>query len=139
MPSPREAHAAAIVDDVVYVFGGKDANGGDLGDLRALNVPGTCSLNFAWNTALIVYRLERRWYRFEKMGPAPSPRSGHVMAAVGSKVFVLGGSEGVTRKETGAEDADVVHILETSQSSHLAVAFQLMIDGITTTRTYPLP
>jgi len=35
IPVPREGHAAAMVDDVVYVFGGRDVNGKDLGDLAA--------------------------------------------------------------------------------------------------------
>jgi hypothetical protein len=35
IPVPREGHAAAMVDDVIYVFGGRDVNGKDLGDLAA--------------------------------------------------------------------------------------------------------
>ena len=32
---PREGHSAALVDDVMYVFGGRDVGGKDLGDLAA--------------------------------------------------------------------------------------------------------
>ncbi len=33
--APREGHAAALVDDVMYVFGGRGIDGSDLGDLAA--------------------------------------------------------------------------------------------------------
>lgn len=38
IPVPREGHAAAMVDDVMYVFGGRDVNGKDLGDLAAFRI-----------------------------------------------------------------------------------------------------
>lgn len=38
IPSPREGHAAALVDDVVYVFGGRGVDGKDLGDLAAFKI-----------------------------------------------------------------------------------------------------
>ena len=38
IPVPREGHAAAVVDDVAYVFGGRDVNGKDLGDLAAFRI-----------------------------------------------------------------------------------------------------
>ena len=41
-PSPREGHAAAIVDDVVYVFGGRGVDGKDLGDLGAFKLSSAC-------------------------------------------------------------------------------------------------
>ena len=37
-PPPREGHAAALVDDVMYVFGGRGVYGNDLGDLTACNL-----------------------------------------------------------------------------------------------------
>ena len=38
IPSPREGHAAALVDDVMYVFGGRGVDGKDLGDLTAFKI-----------------------------------------------------------------------------------------------------
>ena len=38
IPSPREGHAAALVDDVIYVFGGRGVDGQDLGDLAAFKI-----------------------------------------------------------------------------------------------------
>jgi hypothetical protein len=38
IPLPREGHAAALVDDVMYVFGGRGVDGKDLGDLAAFKI-----------------------------------------------------------------------------------------------------
>ena len=38
IPSPRENHAAFLVDDVMYVFGGLASDGTYLGDLTAFNL-----------------------------------------------------------------------------------------------------
>jgi len=48
---------------------------------------------------------------FQNMGPSPSGRSGHAMASVGTRVFVLGG-ESFTPVRT--EDYNAIHILDTS-------------------------
>ena len=49
---------------------------------------------------------------FQKMGPAPSGRSGHAMVACGAKIFVLGG-ESNTASSVGT-DPNNVHVLDTS-------------------------
>ncbi len=38
IPSPRTGHAAVLVDDVMYVFGGYTADGTSLGDLTAFSL-----------------------------------------------------------------------------------------------------
>lgn len=73
IPTPREGHAAALVSDVMYVFGGRTDEGMDLGDLAAFRIS------------------TRRWYSFQNMGPAPSPRSGHSMTAFGKQIIVMAG------------------------------------------------
>jgi hypothetical protein len=40
IPSPREGHAAALVGDIVYIFGGRGSDGKILSDLYAFKVPG---------------------------------------------------------------------------------------------------
>ena len=72
IPVAREGHAAALVDDVMYVFGGRTEEGADLGDLAAFRIG------------------SRRWYTFTKMGPSPSPRSGHSMTTVNKQIVVIG-------------------------------------------------
>ncbi|KAH9947722.1 hypothetical protein B0H21DRAFT_852629 [Amylocystis lapponica] len=95
IPSPREGHAASLVDDVIYVFGGRGVDGKDLGDLGAFKLS------------------NQRWYMFQKMGPAPSARSGHAMASMGSRVFVLGGLGGESLNPAKPEDPTLVHVLDT--------------------------
>ena len=36
--APREGHSATIIDNIIYIFGGRAADGSDLGDLGALRV-----------------------------------------------------------------------------------------------------
>ncbi|GJJ09848.1 hypothetical protein Clacol_004072 [Clathrus columnatus] len=92
IPVSREGHAAAIVDDVMYVFGGRGMDGKDLNDLTAFKIS------------------NQRWYTFQNMGPGPIGRSGHAMASSGTRVFVLGGEAfGVTRPE----DTNIIHVLDT--------------------------
>jgi N-acetylneuraminic acid mutarotase len=43
LPAPREGHAAALVDDVMYVFGGRGIDGQDLGDLAAFKLSSSYS------------------------------------------------------------------------------------------------
>ncbi|KAG8980256.1 Negative regulator of mitotic exit, partial [Tulasnella sp. 427] len=91
IPVPREGHAAALVDDVMYVFGGRGVDGKDLSDLAAFKISNS------------------RWYMFQNMGPSPSGRSGHAMAAAGSRVFVLGGESFTTEKP---DDPSLIHVLD---------------------------
>ncbi|CCU77529.1 kelch-domain-containing protein/putative Tip elongation aberrant protein 1 [Blumeria hordei DH14] len=95
IPSPREGHAAAIVDDVMYIFGGRTEDGSDLGDLAAFRIP------------------SRRWYTFQNMGPSPSPRSGHSMTAHGKQIIVLAGEPSSATREVG--DLSIVYILDTTK------------------------
>ncbi|KAH7106738.1 hypothetical protein BKA62DRAFT_214496 [Auriculariales sp. MPI-PUGE-AT-0066] len=93
IPAAREGHSAALVDDVIYIFGGRGVDGTDLNDLAAFKITNL------------------RWFTFTRMGDPPSGRSGHAMATVGSRVFVLGGeSSSDTPRE---ENPAIVHVLET--------------------------
>ncbi|PQE23317.1 Kelch-type beta propeller protein [Rutstroemia sp. NJR-2017a WRK4] len=95
IPAPREGHAAAIVDDVMYIFGGRTEEGADLGDLAAFRIS------------------SRRWYTFQNMGPSPSPRSGHSMTAYGKQIIVLAGEPSTATRE--AQDLSIVYVLDTSK------------------------
>ncbi|PPQ64520.1 hypothetical protein CVT26_002059 [Gymnopilus dilepis] len=92
IPSAREGHAAAIVGNVIYVFGGRGIDGKDLSDLAAFKIS------------------NQRWYMFQNMGPSPSGRSGHAMASIGTKVYVVGGESFSPSK---ADDPSITHVLET--------------------------
>ncbi|KTW30365.1 hypothetical protein T552_00838 [Pneumocystis carinii B80] len=93
IPQPREGHSAALVDDIIYIFGGRGLDGSDLGDLIAFKISTS------------------RWYIFQNMGPSPSPRSGHVLTSFGQKIIVLGGEDSLNR----IEDSSISYILDTSK------------------------
>ena len=95
IPAPREGHAAALVDDVMYVFGGRTEEGNDLGDLAAFRIP------------------TRRWYTFQNMGPSPSARSGHSMTTVGKSIVTFGGEP--SSATSSAHDLGLVYVLDTTK------------------------
>ena len=95
IPAPREGHAAALVDDVMYVFGGRTEDGTDLGDLAAFKIS------------------TRRWYTFQNMGPSPSPRSGHSMTTVGKSIVILGGEP--SSASATVSDLGILYILDTTK------------------------
>ncbi|KJR85587.1 cell polarity protein (Tea1) [Sporothrix schenckii 1099-18] len=95
IPVQREGHAAALVDDVMYIFGGRTEEGADLGDLAAFRIT------------------SRRWYTFQNMGPSPSPRSGHSMTSVGKSIVVLGGEP--SSATTTVNDLALVYMLDTNK------------------------
>ncbi|ORY76628.1 hypothetical protein BCR37DRAFT_361630 [Protomyces lactucae-debilis] len=92
VPQPREGHAASLVGDVIYVFGGRDMEGNDLGDLAAFKISTS------------------RWFTFQNMGAGPSPRSGHALSTVDKRIFVVGGEGASVRG-----DEQMAYILDTTK------------------------
>jgi len=97
MPSPREGHAAALIDDAMYVFGGRGVEGTDLDDLTVFKL------------------LTQRWFKLMNMGPRPSGRSGHAMALNGSRVFVLGGEPST---DAQSNESTLIHVLNTKHINY---------------------
>lgn len=95
IPAPREGHAAALVNDVMYVFGGRTDEGMDLGDLAAFRIT------------------TRRWYSFQNMGPAPSPRSGHSMTAFGKQIIVMAGEPSSAPRDP--VELSMAYVLDTAK------------------------
>lgn len=95
IPAPREGHSAALVNDFMYIFGGRTDEGTDLGDLAAFRIT------------------SRRWYTFQNMGPSPSPRSGHSMTAIGKQIVVLAGEPSSEPRDAG--ELSLVYVLDTSK------------------------
>ncbi|KAL9611684.1 MAG: hypothetical protein Q9167_003679 [Letrouitia subvulpina] len=93
IPAPREGHSAALVNDVMYICGGRTEEGTDLGDLAAFKIT------------------SRRWYTFQNMGAPPSPRSGHSMTAFGQKIVVLAGEPSTPPRDPA--ELSLVYILDT--------------------------
>jgi len=95
IPAPREGHSAALVADVMYIFGGRTEDGNDLGDLAAFRIS------------------SKRWYTFQNMGPSPSPRSGHSMTAYKDKIIVLGGEPSMAQGDPS--ELSMVYVLDTAK------------------------
>ena len=95
IPAAREGHSAALVGDVMYIFGGRTEEGTDLGDLAAFRIT------------------SRRWYTFQNMGPSPSPRSGHSMTSFGKQIVVLAGEPSSAPRDSG--ELSLVYILDTAK------------------------
>lgn len=95
IPAPREGHAAALVDDTMYIFGGRVQDGSDLGDLAAFRIS------------------SRRWYMFQNMGSSPSARSGHSMTAHGKNIVVLGGEPSSAPHDP--KELSLCYVLDTSK------------------------
>jgi len=74
-PSPRDAHAAAIHDEWMYVFGGYDSK-------RYLN--DFHRFHFSTNT----------WSAVSHTGGGPSPRGGHTAVVYQDTMVVFGGCDG---------------------------------------------
>jgi hypothetical protein len=97
IPAPRYRHAAAIVDDVMYMFGGRSQVGAELGDLAGFHIP------------------SRRWFISPKTGPWPSPRSGHSLTSWDKQDFLLGGEPISSSATSEAEDLATVYVLDTTR------------------------
>ena len=115
IPSPRAGHAAALVDDVMYVFGGFMGKT-HLGDLIALQLSSEffCVLN---RYLVHVGNAAQRWTVFRDMRPHPCGRGGHAMASDGRRVFVLGGE---LSPSTQVDEARLIYVLDTSMYFHLS-------------------
>lgn len=78
-PSPRTCHGStAAVGNCLYVFGGGDKGAEPVQDPQL----------HAFDKATL------RWSQKSTGGKPPAPRHGHVMVAVGSKLFIHGGLAG---------------------------------------------
>ena len=94
VPDGRESHAAAVFDGVMFIFGGRNKEGRDLGDLHLYN--------FA----------KRRWWCYhptvDREAIIPSARSGHQMAVnwFSDKIYMFGG------EPYDREDLAVMYILD---------------------------
>jgi len=42
IPAPREGHSVAVVDDLIYIFGGRGVDGKDLDDLAGFRISSGC-------------------------------------------------------------------------------------------------
>ncbi|KAI9307903.1 hypothetical protein BJ944DRAFT_237469 [Cunninghamella echinulata] len=94
IPTAREHAAAGLVDDAMYVIGGRDVDGNELNDLCAFRIR------------------SQRWYMFQNMGPSPTPRHSASMTSVKDKLFVIGGE---LKLGTKPDDNSSIYILDSGK------------------------
>ncbi|KAF9198303.1 Negative regulator of mitotic exit [Haplosporangium sp. Z 27] len=90
LPSGRHGHACTIVDGVFYVFGGNSPDGTAMNDAYAFRIN------------------ERRWYLFQSVGSAATPRVGHSMVTIKDKIYIVGGES----EQIMMEDPAFIYYLE---------------------------
>lgn len=58
IPVPREGHAVTLMDDCMYIFGGRGVDGKELGDLASFKISSECfrsEKNSATNSGLLLH------------------------------------------------------------------------------------
>jgi hypothetical protein len=81
LPAPRSTHDAVVVGDLLYVVGGWSMNGGG-------------AENSEFHGDALVFDLSREDARWERLPTPPFRRRALAAAAIGGKVYVLGGLTG---------------------------------------------
>jgi len=93
-PTPRTFHNGACIGDKLIVYGGGDRGAEPVSDKNA----------YTFDIA------ERCWFVLKLQGDAPKPRHGHLMAAVGNRLFLHGGM-------SGSLFFDDLHVLDLDRNS----------------------
>lgn len=78
-PISRSNHAASVIGNKMYIFGGLLQSGTELIDSNDIHVLDTTTLY---------------WTRIEATGDVPEPRCGHKMVTIDEKLYVFGGGNG---------------------------------------------
>lgn len=94
VPPARTFHNGACIGDRLIVYGGGERGAEPVSDKNA----------YAFEIT------ERRWSVLRLVGDAPKPRHGHLMVAVGNRLFLHGGM-------SGSSFFDDLHILDLDRSS----------------------
>jgi len=89
-PIARSSHEVSLVGGTVLLFGGE----------HQARMPIDANL---W---VLKQKTEGtwRWKRMEVCGEAPSPRIGHAQAAIDTRLYVMGGRQGITMDEAPLND-----------------------------------
>jgi len=78
-PPPRYAHTACSINNLLFIFGGRDDFSHKAGEDMSLN-------------DLHVFNVETlMWLKVDTMGTPPAGRWGHCMVSIASKVLIFGG------------------------------------------------
>jgi len=94
MPPPRTFHKGACIGDKLIVYGGGERGSEPVSDKNTYTFDIT----------------ERCWSVLKLRGDAPKPRHGHLMVAVGNRLFIHGGM-------SGSLFFDDLHVLDLDRNS----------------------
>ncbi|KAJ7386387.1 hypothetical protein OS493_008511 [Desmophyllum pertusum] len=86
-PAPRQGHAAAVVDKKAYIFGGSSGSG--FGGQHNESTSDPVYLN---DLFVLKVGLQVTWERMQQLGDIPCARDGHTLSAVGTVLYLFGGS-----------------------------------------------
>lgn len=87
IPAPRQGHAAAVVEKKVYIFGGSSGSG--FGGQHSDSTSDPIYLN---DLFLLKVGVQVAWERLQQLGDIPCARDGHTLSALGSVLYLFGGS-----------------------------------------------
>ncbi|KAK7466347.1 hypothetical protein VKT23_005075 [Stygiomarasmius scandens] len=97
VPEARDGHAAAIIDGIMYIFGGFNTDEKELEDLYALSLS------------------SQIWYsfRYHDIGLSPGKRIGHAMVAIGPEIYSVGGRSESLPFSMAQKNSNYIHVLDT--------------------------
>jgi len=95
-PSARSDHCSASIGKNIYIFGGSDGNVTPQGDLHVFNTE------------------TMTWSQPRTKGIPPSPRSGHVCASIGTKIYIFGGAQWSANANEWLSKSNDLFILDTT-------------------------
>lgn len=87
VPAPRQGHAAAVVDKKAYIFGG--SSGSWFGGEHSESTSDPVYLN---DLFVLKIGIQVTWERLQQLGDIPCVRDGHTLSAVGTVLYLFGGS-----------------------------------------------
>jgi len=94
-PSARSDHCSTAIGKNIFIFGGSDSDVIPQGDLHV------------FNTETLT------WSQPRTKGTPPSPRSGHVCASIGTKIYIFGGAQWSAKANEWLSKSNELFILDT--------------------------
>jgi hypothetical protein len=102
------AHAAAILDDAMYIMGGAGPQSSQLNTI-VLRIPGKSTFSVVLKV-LILKHTDRRWFKLGDTDRAPAARFSLAGACIGTRIFTFGGGN-----VGGLSEEHSIHILDASE------------------------
>ena len=93
-PIERSSHGASIIHDTLYVFGGENT----------ARIPIDSSMYSINISPEELTKATPTWRKIEATDNGPIPRIAHAQAAIGDKIYIFGGRQGITMDESPLND-----------------------------------